>query len=239
MKVCRRISSIIVLGLPVAMALQTSGACAQSQKPARDFTDINLEKFGIKLVQAAKDAKTGFVVGGKNSTALIKGLTEINGGAIDALEKEMRPGAQSKASSEKGFLGAEERLLDVLAEDNRYVVDVEGLTHQEVAKHLHALAAIGSKFNSQEFLYHGRRFKVTGMDRASAGVQLSPFHDDTKANQEAMVHNLDSGKKIEYSLLVPHMIERYGFYEGKGTPYRVEPRKVLEVFDFLKKQTKP
>jgi hypothetical protein len=29
------------------------------------------------------------------------------------------------------------------------------------------------------------------------------------------------------------MIRRYGFYEGKGTPYRVDPRKVLEVLDFL------
>jgi hypothetical protein len=30
------------------------------------------------------------------------------------------------------------------------------------------------------------------------------------------------------------MVERYGFYEGKGTSYRVDPRAVLEVFDFLK-----
>jgi hypothetical protein len=34
------------------------------------------------------------------------------------------------------------------------------------------------------------------------------------------------------------MIERYGFYEGKGTPYRVEPRQVIEVFDFLKEKIK-
>jgi hypothetical protein len=30
------------------------------------------------------------------------------------------------------------------------------------------------------------------------------------------------------------MIERYGFYEGKGLRYRVEPAQILEVFDFLK-----
>ena len=52
-------------------------------------------------------------------------------------------------------------------------------------------------------------------------------------------HNLDNGKKIAYSLLVPHMIERYGFYEGKGTPYRVEPRTVFQVLDFLKQKGKP
>jgi hypothetical protein len=29
------------------------------------------------------------------------------------------------------------------------------------------------------------------------------------------------------------MIERYGFYEGKGTIYRVDPADVLAVFPFL------
>jgi len=34
------------------------------------------------------------------------------------------------------------------------------------------------------------------------------------------------------------MIERYGFYEGKGTSYRVEPKQVVELFDFLKVKAK-
>ena len=84
-------------------------------------------------MKPTKDAKTGFVVGGKNSTALILGLKEIAGLPIAKLEKSMRPGALS----EKGFLGKDERLLDVLAEDNRFVVEKSGLTHQELARHLH------------------------------------------------------------------------------------------------------
>ena len=52
------------------------------------------------------------------------------------------------------------------------------------------------------------------------------------------MENLDNGKMLGYALLVPHMIERYGFYEGKGTPYRVDPRIVVEVFDFLQLTTK-
>ena len=49
------------------------------------------------------------------------------------------------------------------------------------------------------------------------------------------MQNVVTGKRITFSLLVPHMIERYGFYEGKGTPYRVDPAQALEVLDFLKK----
>ena len=47
--------------------------------------------------------------------------------------------------------------------------------------------------------------------------------------------NLDNGKHLKFSFLVPLMIERYGFYEGRGTPYRVDPRQIVEVLDFLKK----
>src|SRR5262249_29660994 len=225
---------MLLLGLlaPAGLPFLLPSACGQPSP--KDLTDIDPEKVGFKPVQVKKDPKTGFLVGGKNPTALLKDLAELNGRTIEALEKDMRPGAKVEVGSEKGFIGADERLRDVLAADNRYVVDELGLTHQDLARHLHILAGIGAKFGNQTFVYHGRRLKVTGMNVASAGYQLSPFHDGTKANQEATVHNLDNGKKVGYSLLVPQMIERYGFYEGKGTPYRVDPHTVVEVLDFLK-----
>lgn len=215
---------LVVLGI---------GLAAQDQK--KDFKDVDLEAYGVKLVPAKKDAKTGFLVAGKNATADLRRLAALNGRSIADLEKDMRPGASSEVGSTKGFLGQDEKLLDILVEDNQYVVDELGLTHQELARHLHALAAFGAKH--PELLYHGKRFKVKIV--AYRGTQLSPFYDGTKTNQEAIVQNLDNGKEINYSLLVPHIIERYGFYEGKGTPYRVDPRKVVEVFDFLKKKEKP
>jgi hypothetical protein len=178
-----------------------------------------------------------FVVGGKNSTAAIRRLEKLNGRTIAELEADMRPDPDHSAGhrSEKGFLGPKEKLLEVMAADNEYVVDKLGLTHQELAKHLHAVKALGG-FGPKEILYEGRRFKVE-LD-AWKGYQLSPFLDDTKTSEDAHVENLDNGKKINYSCLVPFMIERYGFYEGKGTPYRLEPRDVIEVFDFLKEKIK-
>jgi hypothetical protein len=200
-----------------------------------DLTILDPSELGIERVRAKKDPKTGFVVGGKNPTSLILKLTEINGLSIDRLEKIMRPGASSKA----GFLGAKEKLLDVLAEDNRYVVEELGLTHRELGLHLHILGAIGDRRGKDAeagFIYHGRRFKVKII--RTRGSQPSPFDDGTESGTNAVVHNLDTDKKLSFALLVPHMIERYGFYEGKGTPYRVEPRKVLEVLDFIKVKAK-
>jgi len=201
-----------------------------------DYAKVDPAKLGVKLVSAAKDAKTGFIVGGKNPTALIARLPEIAGQSIADLEAVMRPGALSTA----GFLGKEERLLDVLTADNRYVTEELKLTHQELAKPLLILGAVASRdavTEPKEIIYYGKKFKVKAT--IFKATVRSPFEDGTKTNCETTVENLANGKKVTYSLLVPQMVERYGFYEGKGTRFRVEPRTVVEVFDFLKPARKP
>jgi hypothetical protein len=213
------------------LVLESPGA---AQKASRDYKDVDLAKLGIPSVEVKKDPKSAFLVGGRNSTELIRRLTEINGFKITTLEAIMRPGKASSA----GFLGKEESLLDVLAADNQYVVDELGLTHQELARHMHAMGAIAKllgkagKPASVEFVYHGQRFLVRRED--TRGSQPSPFDDGTSSGSNVEVKNLDNGKSIRYGLLVPFMVERYGFYEGKGTTYRVEPRQVIEVFGFLR-----
>ena len=226
-----------LIGIGFLTAVLSSAAGAQDKGTLKDFTGIKLEDYGIKPVTPTKDAKTGFIVGGKNATRVIKGLAEINGIAIRTLEAEMRPGR----ASTKGFLGKDEKLLDVLAADNRYVVEGKGLSHQELAHHLHAMGAVWlwqvkNKQEGQPFLYHGKKFQVAG--HASRGFQPSPFDDDTKSGSNVVVKNLSSGKEVGYGLLVPFMVEHYGFYEGHGTPYRLEPARVLEVFDFIQAKGK-
>lgn len=201
-------------------------------KPLVDYTQINLNHLDVAQT---KDPKTGFVVGGKNPTALIRNLTEINGRTIADLEKDMRP----KVLSTAGFLGQHERLLQVLATDNDVVINELGLTHQELAKPLRAMLVFFGLENkeflapSQRFMFKGRRLQVDIVSWFDS--QESPFLDGTSTSIDVTVTNLDTGKTINYSALVPLMIERYGFYEGKGTSYRVEPRQIVEVLDFLRK----
>lgn len=240
---------VFVAGAICAWTFVAGSAAAQPPRAAQEDRQpdlakfIDLGKYYVAPVTPREDDKTGFVVGGKNDTKLIRGLKEINGRSIADLEQDMRPGADSEVGSKDGFLGKDEKLLDVLEADNQYVVDDLGLTHQELAKHLHAMSTIGfwqadQKLEAETFVYHGRRFKVKLL--LTAGAQKSPFRDDTQNGANAVVENLDTGETLEFALLVPIMIERYGFYEGMGTPYRVDPRRVIAVFDFLdKNSTKP
>src|SRR5262245_10999098 len=216
-----------VLGLSVT--LTNADVLGQDGK---DYKDIDLQKHGIPAVKESKEPKTGLITGGKNTTAVIRGLTHINDIKIADLERVMRP----KKLSQAGFLGPDEKLLDILAADNDYVVGKLGLTHQALARHLHAMGVLASMLRKRfddkvEFVYQGRRYQVVRQD--TKGLQDSPFEDGTKSGSNVTVKNLTNGKEIGYGLLVPYMIERYGFYEGKGTSYRVEPARVVEVFDFL------
>ena len=219
----------------LVVVLIVTGSRADEPK---DYKDVPPAELGIELVKEKKDPKSGFVIGGRNATALLKGLGQINGRSIADLEKDMRPGAPGETGSRAGFLGTDESLLAVLAADNALVVDELGLTHQALARPLRLLPAVERKRRARSlppsgpFTYHGRRFSVDLV--FYKGFQLSPFHDGTKTSIDAEVTNVDSGKKLRYSLLVPDMIERYGFYEGKGTSYRVDPKQVIEVLDFLK-----
>jgi len=220
--------------IPPGLALPGLPAFPAPAQLVKDFTNIKLEDYQIKPVKPRKDPKTGFIVAGKNATSLIKRLTEINGKTIAELEKVMRPGAASTA----GFLGKNEKLLDVLAADNEYVVGKLGLTHQELAKHLFAMWAVhlAQKQSEVEILYRGRRFKVKVL--YTFGSQESPFADGTSSGAMVWLENLGNRNKLTFAHLVPFMIERYGFYEGKGTSFRVDPRDIVEVFDFLSENKK-
>lgn len=228
--------AVLVLASPLLAADPPKKVPLPAEFDTADL--VNLLRYCPKPVEPRKDAKTGFVVGGVNKTDLIRKLTALNGRPIADLEADMRPGAAGEVGSDKGFLGKEEKLLDVLAADNETVVTKLGLTHQAIADELNAVAALASWLPTREhkdevqFVYRGRRFKATPV--FWKGYQYSPFKDGTKTSADLRLENLDTGKTLSYSLLVPLMIERYGFYEGTGTPYRVDPEKVIEVLDFLK-----
>ena len=234
---------MIRLGLVSAIAILLTIATlvnAADEAKDKDYKDVPLADIGVSPVKPKKEAKTGFIIGAKNATDLVRKLTEINDRTIADLEKDMRPGAPSEVGSRAGFLGQDESLLDVLAMDNEFVVDKLGLTHQDIARPLLIAAAIGhsKRFDeeSTKFRYHGQNYRVKMI--CYKGFQDSPFYDKTATSCDAVLENLTNGKKLKFSPLVPFMVERYGFYEGKGTSYRVEPADVLEMFPYLKGMAK-
>ena len=152
-----------------------------------------------------KQEPSGFVIGGKNSTETVRNLQAISGQPIWGLEGKMRPALNrdlrpTGGVSMAGFLGPQERLLDVLAQDNDFVQS-QGLTHQELAAQLKYAREIYFKLGVKEFTYHGRKYGVSLQQWR--GFQESPFDDGTRASSDIMITNLDTGKTLGTSLFAP------------------------------------
>jgi hypothetical protein len=228
--------------------------------PKRDFTDFPASKsVNLKGVESVWDDESGFLVGTRNETSVIANLKTLNNRLIECLEEDMRPEIPNVTDyrSASGFIGENESLIEILSEDNRYVVDTMNRTHQELALYLRTLLKIHghvqrsdkdgnpitveelrkriqiySRMRGSVFQFRGRTFFI-GI-RSFKGSQYSPFLDGTEASQDFLIINLDRKTRIYFSGLLPIMMERYGFYEGYGTRYRLEPADIFEVLDFLK-----
>lgn len=186
---------------------------------------------------------SGFVKGGVNNRKTIESLTAINGNSIEALEKRLRPGA----SSQIGFMGKDESLRTVLADDNDFVLGKK-TTHQQLARELFRFDAIAADLKAEQtrrrFTYKGVKFEIQSVT-VDRGYQDNPFAGrtdpkDPRSLQDfavgqgtVILKNLDNGKVVSWARLVPFLIGRYGFYEGKGTSYRVDPAAILSTLSYI------
>ncbi len=226
-----------LLAWAVLLVLATDRqAVADSPPPPVPLSENEAKELGLNFVTSYTEAESGFIIAGKNSSEVIRNLKTLHQRPIAELEKVMRPGA----SSDSGFLGEAESLLEVLAADNDTVTQKLKLSHAQLAKPLLVIGYYAARHASTKPIavsYGKEVFQV--QSSLSRGFQDSPFEDGTKTNATILITNLRTGQKLNYSLLVPHMIERYGFYEGKGTPYRVDPLKIAQVLGLAPEEAKP
>ncbi|MEJ5348470.1 MAG: hypothetical protein WHS46_07255 [Desulfosoma sp.] len=141
---------------------------------------------------------------------------------LDAVEARLRGG-----EAFYGFLANDPRpLVTILSEDER-TVKALGLTHQAIANRLRALTEAAKKA-------YGGPVVVDGIWR----VELHDFrgrlpcpwgHPGLYPKTHIHLERLDTGESLQWTDLSLHLIEAHGFYQGTGSPYRLDPRKVASV----------
>jgi len=141
------------------------------------------------------------------------------------VQEKMKPGAIAR----DGFLGKDRRnLIDILVEDDAGVKRMN-LDHQIIAQRMIELRNAGLRglgdFISVEPHYEIRVDSVRGK-------LPCPFGDPgvfPKTN--TIIRNLQKNREITYTDLNIHMIMAHGFYEGRGSPFRVEPADLVDILD--------
>jgi hypothetical protein len=150
---------------------------------------------------------------------------------MQAIQDKMKPGVIVR----DGFLGTEARnLVDILTVDEGEVTRL-GHTHQGIARRMIALREAGTA-GLGELIDVPPHFEVR-VDSVRGRLPC-PFGDPgifPKTN--TTVRNTRLGREITYTDLHIHMIGSHGFYEGRGSQFRLEPRDLAEVLEVRPRET--
>jgi hypothetical protein len=210
-----------------------------------DLANISDEILGIQY--PLRKEESGFRIGGRNTSPAIKGLKTLNGAPIREVQNNMYPGVPIPDSWEKlksalegavvygvpsddGFIETDEKLIDVLVEQNLMVTRRLQMTHQNLIKPLYRITGAfrnGFLQDGSRFLYNGAAFRIEGR---SAGQPLySPFMDGTRSRTYLVVENLSNTEQVVFSTLLPEMIYRYGFYESASVSHHLSPEAIFRL----------
>ena len=144
---------------------------------------------------------------------------------MDRIQEKMQPGIFTR----DGFLGTDRRkLIDILIEDDEAVKRMD-LNHQRIAERMIELRDAGMR-GLGEFINIEPHYEIRVI--SVRGKLPCPFGDPgifPKTN--TVVRNTELDREVTFTDLHIHMVGSHGFYEGKGSPFRLEPAELVAVLD--------
>ncbi len=145
------------------------------------------------------------------------------------IRERLQPGVVSIA----GFLGNDKRpIQEIIAEDVAKVA-VAGLTTQELGQFLEEIHhAADEGWESYVSLYDGK-IKVKSLE--VNGKICCPFGCGS-CSHKAIIEVKMGDAVILFTPLDAHMINAHGFFEGKGSEYRLEPSEILKLYFYCKNE---
>jgi hypothetical protein len=133
------------------------------------------------------------------------------------ITNRMAPGVLTR----DGFLGSDHRTLPEILDEDQAAVDRLGLTHERIAAAL-------DRVLQEAMRHYGTPVKV-GEDLQAVYVEAMgripcPFGDGVmSAKGQVDLTCRRTGQSLSVTPLSIHMIAAHGFYQGRGSDYRVEP----------------
>ena len=139
--------------------------------------------------------------------------------------ENFKPGKITK----EGFLGHDIRHIHAIIEEDMHTLARLGVSKEQIADRL------------QYFIEEGKKGLETVVDLGDFTTQViwrrgmlpSPFGDPKRLHHKivATVFNKKLNKELRYTQLNVHMIRDHGFFEGKGSVFRLEPEETVEILE--------
>jgi len=126
-----------------------------------------------------------------------------------------------------GFMGTDSRsVAEIIDADTRELSRL-GYAAEQIVSRMQTITNTAKAGFENWVRIDDKRQAVVAEAR---GFTICPWpHSGHCAKRVTTVERLDSGETIHYSDLNIHMIAEHGFFEGKGSPFRIEPEKLVGV----------
>ena len=129
-----------------------------------------------------------------------------------------------------GFLGSDRRkLIEILTEDQGTVNSL-GLTHEVIGRRLHEITEKGREGLGDPIVVD-EKFEVE-VQEVRGGIPCPWDHPGLYPKTHVKLEKIETGDTLVWSDLAIHLIEAHGFYQGRGSPYRLDPTELKRILEF-------
>ncbi len=129
-----------------------------------------------------------------------------------------------------GFLGRDTRkLIEILTADQAEV-NALGLTHGDIARRLREITDAARRGWGEDPVCVEEKFLVR-VQEARGSLPCPWGHPGLYGKSHVELKNSRTGEVLVWSELAIHLIEEHGFYQGQGSPYRLEPAAIKRVLE--------
>lgn len=147
------------------------------------------------------------------------------GPELDRVERNMRP----MCLCQRGFLGYERRKLIEILTDDQGTVNSLGLSHEVIAQRLRGITEKARDGWGDPVIVDGK-FSVEA-NEVRGKIPCPWGHPGLYPKTHVKLENRETGETLVWSDLAIHLIEEHGFYQGRGSPYRLDPVEVKRILE--------
>ncbi len=142
-------------------------------------------------------------------------------------EKELRERLGPSSFSGEGFLGNDSRPVQEIISHDLAVLESAEITADQIAELLTEVYDKAVKgFGAEVEVLPG----VYGKYNESMGKIPSPFTGEgVFPKGEVTITDKKNGNEIIITPLSIHLIKSHGFFQGKGSRYRIDPEKAADI----------
>lgn len=142
-------------------------------------------------------------------------------------EKKIMAKMQPGIITLNGFLGEDRRSLNDIIQEDSIILQKLGKEAKEIAARMKSLTQQSWEFFNEPVLIEGKYLVSTDVVR---GKLPCPFgHPGIYRKAITYLVNQESGIELRWTSLNIHMIEAHGFFEGKGSPFRLDPETLCKA----------